>query len=144
MAPLAESLTVPPAYDIPLDLTEVPMGTLSRLYQTYGKTIMATVLAVATVAQTASSDHNITRLEWVQIATALVAAVGVYWVPDHPRWPGVKTAVAFLTVLLGAAATVITTGGGSGSWPQLALAALTVVFVGAAPARSTVATSRAG
>jgi hypothetical protein len=122
---------------------EVPMGRLARLYNTYGKAIWATAVAVFVVMHTSLSDGHVTKLEAVQIAAAVVTAVGVWWIPTHPQWAGAKTAVAFLVALLGAAVTVIENGAGSGSWPDIALGALTVVFVGAAPARSTLGPSPA-
>jgi hypothetical protein len=117
------------------------MSRLLAFWRTYGKAIVATAVAVFVAVHTAISDHHITNLEGIQIATAAVTAVGVWLLPEHPEWTGVKTAVAVGGALLAAMATVISQGMG-GSWPDIVIGALTVLLVGGSPARSLGATPK--
>lgn len=107
------------------------------IFQKYGKAIAAVIAAALTVAYGAlSGDQRIDSYEWVQIAIALTTAVGVYVVPLAPGYRWGKTAVAVVLSMLQVLATVILGGLDPHEWVALALAGLTVVGVGAAPAVS--------
>lgn len=107
------------------------------LLKKYGKAIAAVVGAGLTVAYGAlSGDQRIESDEAVQIAIAAATAVGVWVVPLAPQYRWGKTAVAAVLAVLQVLTTVIVGGLDSNEWIALALAALTVVGVGAAPATS--------
>lgn len=105
--------------------------------QKYGKAIAAVIAAALTVAYGAlSGDQRVDPDEWIQIAIAVTTAVGVYLVPLAPGYRWGKTAVAVVLSVLQVLATVILGGLDPNEWIAVALAALTVVAVGAAPAIS--------
>lgn len=107
------------------------------IFQKYGKAIAAVIAAALTVAYGAlSGDERIDQSEWIQIAIAVTTAIGVYVVPLAPGYRWGKTAVAVVLSVLQVLATVILGGLDPHEWVALALAALTVVGVGAAPAVS--------
>ncbi len=101
----------------------------------YGKSIAAALLAALTAVHTMLSDDVITQQEGVQIAIAAVTAVSVWLVPIL-AYAWLKTAVATILAVLNVLATLIVGGIDHGDLVQLALSALTVLAVGAAPARS--------
>lgn len=101
----------------------------------YGKAIAAAVLAVLTALHTMLSDNTITQQEGVQIAIATVTAVSVWLVPML-AYSWMKTAVAAALAFLNVLATLIVGGIDQGDIVQLMMSVLTVVAVGAAPARS--------
>lgn len=111
------------------------MNTLRSLWRTYGKGIVAALIAAYTVVQAAISDGRVTTVEGVQIAIATVTAIGVYVLPQHPQADWVKTTLAVLLAILGVVATAIVQGW---SWNELILAALTALGVSLSPAQSTV------
>jgi hypothetical protein len=77
----------------------------------YGKSIVAFVVLIAiTVFEQLSGDHRIDPMEWVQIATALATAAGVYLIPLAPQAPWTKTALAVVLSLLQIATTVVLGG----------------------------------
>lgn len=49
------------------------------------KTVAAAVSAGGVVAISALTDGIITPGEWVQVATAVVGAVAVFWIPNRTR-----------------------------------------------------------
>lgn len=103
----------------------------------YGKAIAAVIAAALTVAYGAlSGDKHVDPDEWIQILIAVTTAVGVYVVPLAPGYRWGKTAVAVVLSVLQVLATVILGGLDANEWIALALAGLTVVGVGAAPAIS--------
>jgi hypothetical protein len=51
----------------------------------YAKTVVATVIAGATVLGSALTDNNISGTEWVGIGLAVLTALGVYAVPNAPK-----------------------------------------------------------
>lgn len=107
------------------------------MFTKYGKALAATVAAALTVAYGAlSGDRHVDPDEGVQIAIAAATAVGVYLVPLAPQYRWGKTAVAVVLSVLQVLTTVVLGGLDAGEWIALALAALTVVGVGAAPAVS--------
>lgn len=106
------------------------------MWSRYGKAIVAVLLAAATAVHAAVSDSHITPQEAVQILIATATAAGVYLAPTLDAWPWAKTAVAGVLAALNVAVTVVVGGMSSGDWTEIVMAALTVVFVGAAPAVS--------
>jgi len=50
----------------------------------YAKSIVAAAVAGLTVLAAALTDDTITTAEWVQIAVAVLGAIGVYAVPNRP------------------------------------------------------------
>lgn len=106
------------------------------MWDQYGKAIIATVAAGVTVLHAAMSDGLLSPQEDVQILIALATAAGVFLVPTLPRWPYAKTIIAVLLAVLNVAVTAVVNGLTSGDWTEMALAALTILGVGAAPAIS--------
>lgn len=105
--------------------------------QKYGKALAAVLFAALTAAYAAlSGDNHIDPDEAINVFIALATAVGVYVVPLDARWGWGKTAVAVVLSVLQVLTTVILGGVGSNEWIMLALAALTALGVGVAPARS--------
>lgn len=96
---------------------------------TYTKCIIAAVMAGVTAAITALNDNgNITLLEWVVVASAVVVTGGaVFAVPNVPasvRRYG-KAIVAAVLAGLGSVAVALTDGGVSNAeWLTIALAVI--------------------
>ena len=77
----------------------------------YGKAIIAVLTTAAVYAyQSLSGDGRIDATEWVSVAIAAVAAVGVYLVPLAPRAKWTKTAVAVALAVLQVLTTVVLGG----------------------------------
>lgn len=112
----------------------------TSFWTTYGKSIAAALVAVATAVQAALSDSltggRITQIEGVQIAIAVVNALLVWLVPNLPRWPFMKTALAAVLAALQLATSLIVDGVSSADVTALVIAALMVIAPAAAPARS--------
>jgi hypothetical protein len=96
---------------------------------TYAKAvaaIIATALSAAVVALT--GDNHFSNVEIVNIAIAIVGAVGVFYVPNAPNGPVAKSVVATLLAMLTLVATFV--GDGSfanidlSQWLQIVLAGL--------------------
>lgn len=102
----------------------------------YGKSLAALAAAALTAAAAALTDGAFTAQEGVQVAIAVATAAGVWLVPNLPQHPGIKTALAALLAVLNLAVTFIDGGISTAEWVNLALAALGVLGVGFAPARS--------
>lgn len=54
-------------------------------YWEYGKLVAAVVTAGAVVLSSALSDAHVTRIEWIQVATATLGAFVVYRVPNAQK-----------------------------------------------------------
>lgn len=51
----------------------------------YAKALIAALVAGLSALQVASNDNTVTAAEWVQVASATVAALGLVWaVPNKP------------------------------------------------------------
>jgi hypothetical protein len=106
---------------------ELPAGPMTSRYT---KAVVAILAAVLVVFGAAITDDVVTTLEVVNVAIALVTAVGVYLVPNLPAGPGayLKAAVAFLGAGLAALVTVLGSGGLAdvhpSAWITVFLAAL--------------------
>lgn len=100
----------------------------------YAKALVAVLMAALISFQTLGTD-GVSVQDWASIAVAVLTAVGVYLIPNVPaRLAWAKTAVAAL--LAGAQAAVqVTAGGGitGQGWLTIAIAAIGVVSVYAAP-----------
>lgn len=107
------------------------------MFEKYGKALAAVLFAALTAAQVRfGGDSQLDAGEWVQIGIAAVTAIGVYVVPLAPQYTWTKTVVAVLLSVLQALATVALGGLDPNDYMTLALAALTAVGVGMAPAVS--------
>jgi hypothetical protein len=103
----------------------------------YGKALAAVVFAFLTALYSGlSGDDILEASEWVNIGIAAATAVGVYLVPLDPKFRWGKTAVGVILSVLQVMYTVVIGGLDSNEWIMLALAALTALGVGVAPARS--------
>ena len=57
----------------------------------YAKAIVAALIAALGGLQVASADGVITPAEWISVASAVVAALGLVWaVPNQPARPPLK------------------------------------------------------
>jgi hypothetical protein len=110
-----------------------------------GKAVVAVVVLVAiTVFQQLSGDHRIDPMEWVQIATALATAAGVYLIPLAPQAPWTKTALAVVLSLLQIATTVVL---GGWDFDEIVVTLITVagaLGIAVAPATSPVTRTSVG
>lgn len=91
----------------------------------YAKTvamIVATGLSAAIVALT--GDSTFSNVEYINIAIAVVGAVGVFYVPNAHDGPVAKAVVATLMAVLTLAVNLIVDGVSLSEWLQLAVAAL--------------------
>jgi hypothetical protein len=109
---------------------------MPKFWGTYGKAIVAFLLAVVTAVQAQLSDGRMNTGEWIQVAIAAVTALGVLIIPIHPEWTWTKTAVAALLAFLNALVAALVGGIDTSDLTQLVLSVLTVLSVGAAPALS--------
>jgi hypothetical protein len=101
---------------------------------TYAKTvasIIATGIAAALVALT--GDGQFSDIELINVAIAVVGAVGVLYVPNAPNGPVAKMVIAALMAVLTLAVNLIADGVTISEWLQLAMAALGAVGVYAIP-----------
>jgi hypothetical protein len=103
----------------------------------YGKAWAAIAYALVITLQAAlGGDGHVERDEWVQIAIAIVTAVGVYMVPITTQYKWVKTAVAVVLCILQGVATVLLGGWESNDWVTLLITGLGALAVLLAPATS--------
>jgi hypothetical protein len=102
---------------------------------TYAKAILSIIAAGIGILVAAVSDEVVTTAELVNVGIAVVAAVGVYAVPNVPAGPAryLKTGVALLGAVLAAIASFLTDGITSSEWLQIALAGLAAVGVYVVP-----------
>lgn len=84
--------------------------------------ILAAGVSAAIVALT--GDNAFSAVELINIAIALVGAVGVYYVPNAPSGPVAKAVVATLMAVLTLAVELIAGGMTLSEWLQLAIAAV--------------------
>jgi hypothetical protein len=101
----------------------------------YAKTILAIIAAGLGILTAALSDDVVTPAELVNVAIAVVTAVGVYLVPNTPATAArtLKTIVAAGGAALTALSSALTDGVTTGEWLQIALAALAAVGVYVVP-----------
>lgn len=105
--------------------------------QTYGKSIVAFLYAVAVVAVPFfSGDHHVDPSEAVAIAIAACTAALTFLVPLVPSAPWTKTAIGALLAGLQVAATVIIGGIDGNDVMLIAFAVLSALGITIAPAVS--------
>lgn len=103
--------------------------------QKFGKAIIAILTAAIVAAyQAVSGDGNIEPVEWVSVAIAAAAAVGVWLVPLAPEAKWTKTAVAVVLAVLQVLTTVILGGLGADEILLLLITAAGALGVYVAPA----------
>ena len=107
------------------------------MIQTYGKSIMAFLYAVAvTAVPLLSGDHHVSAAESVSIAIAAFTAALTWLVPLAPGAPWTKTAVGAALAGLQVAATVIGGGVSGADWLMIGAAVLGALGIAVAPAKS--------
>jgi hypothetical protein len=109
------------------------------MFQTYGKSIVAAIYAVAVVAVPLfSGDGHVDPSEGVAIAIAVCTAVLTYLAPlaAGARW--VKTAVGAVLAGLQVLTTVIVGGVDGNDWLLIAFAVASFLGIAVAPAMSPV------
>lgn len=107
-----------------------------ELPSAYAKAIVAIAMAALTALVAALTDDQLTVVELVHVAVAVVTAVGVYLVPNLPSGVGryAKALVAIAGTALQAAVPLLTEGSiGVSGWLIVILAALSAVSVGIVP-----------
>lgn len=115
------------------------------MFQTYGKSIVAAIYAVAVVAiPLATGDGHIDPAEGVTIATAIATAALTYLVPLVPSAPWTKTAVGAVLAGLGVLSTVIGDGIDANDMLLVAASVLGAVGITLAPAISPATGTAAG
>lgn len=102
----------------------------------YGKALAAVVAAGLMVLSSAVTDGHVDAGEGISIAIAVTTAVSVWLVPSLPSAAGAKTAIAAVLAALQVAAATIFDGLSTADWVNLVIAALGVLGVLGAPARS--------
>lgn len=106
------------------------------VWSRYGKTIVAAAVGALTAFIAAYTQGHVNPAEWIRIAIAVVLAISVYITPVTPGYRWTKTAVAVVLAALNVLVSLITDGLQPSDWMAVALAALTAVGVGVAPAVS--------
>jgi len=115
------------------------------MFQTYGKSIVAALYAVAVVAiPLVSGDLHIDAAEGVAIAIAACSAALTWLVPLVPSAPWTKTAIGAVLAGLQIAATVITGGIDANDLLLIAAAVIGALGIAAAPAISPATHTAAG
>lgn len=109
---------------------------VKKFLQRFGKAAAAVLVAALTITSSALTDGHIDAGEGVQIAIAAATAVSVWYVPLLPTAPGVKTGIAIVLAVLNAATAYVAGGLDQGEVVNLVIAALGVILIGVAPARS--------
>lgn len=113
--------------------------------QTYGKSIVAFLYAVATTAMPlVTGDHHIDPSEGVAIAIAACTAALTWLVPLVPSAPWTKTAIGAVLAGLQVATTVIVGGVDGNDMLLIAFAVLSFLGITAAPAVSATTGARVG
>lgn len=88
------------------------------------KTIVQILTAGASAAVVAlTGDGGFSNVELINIAIAIVGAIGVYYVPNAANGPLAKSVVAGLMAVLTLAVNLIADGVTLSEWLQLAIAA---------------------
>lgn len=96
----------------------------------YAKALVAVLAAGLTVLVSVMSDGAVSTTEWVQVAIAVVSAIGVYVVPNIPEFPYTKTIVASLLAGLNLVVAALSDGTISQSeWVNIGLAILAAAGV---------------
>lgn len=115
------------------------------MFQTYGKSIVAALYAVAIVAiPLFTGDNHVDPAEGVTIATAIATAALTYLVPLVPTARWTKTAVGAVLAGLGVLSTVIGNGIDANDLVLIAASVLGALGITLAPAISPATGSASG
>lgn len=107
------------------------------MWNTYGKSIVAFLYAVAVVAVPLfSGDRHVDPSEWVAIAIAACTAALTFLVPLVPSAPWTKTAIGAVLAGLQVLTTVIVGGVDPNDVMLIVFAVMSFVGIAAAPAVS--------
>lgn len=121
-------------------MSTIPTPTRASVWAVYGQSIAAALVLVGTAVQAALSDSvtggQITQVERVQIAIAVVNAGLVWLVPNLPQWPWLKTGLAAALAALQLTTSLIIDGMSSADWSALIIAALMVLAPAVTPSKS--------
>lgn len=98
------------------------------LVSSYSKSILAVVAAGIAVLIPAIGDNHVDATEFVNVAIAIVTAVGVYFAPNGNGNPVLKTLVAFVGAALAALVNIL---GGTLGWAEVSLADWLTVLLSA-------------
>lgn len=93
--------------------------------------VLATALSLVVAGLT--GDNHISSVEWINIATGVVTALGVFAAPNVPGARYTKLILAALGAVLTLSVNLIADGVTISEWLQLALAGLGALGVYAAP-----------
>lgn len=108
------------------------------MLQTYGRSILFVAVTVVSAIVAAMTDSTVTANEWVNVAIAGVGAAAVFTAANVPGAAYTKQALAVLTAVLTALASLILGGVSGTEWLQLLVVAAGALGVVAAPSKSTV------
>lgn len=115
------------------------------MLQKYGKSIVAFLYAVATVAIPFwSGDHHVDASEGVAIGIAVCTAALTWLVPLVPSAPWTKTAIGVILAVLQVVTTVIVGGIDSNDLLLIGAAIISALGIGLAPAISPKTQAAAG
>lgn len=115
------------------------------MFQTYGKSIVAFLYAVAVIAVPLfSGDHHIDPAEGVAIAIAVCTAALTWLVPLVPSAPWTKTAIGAVLAGLQVLTTVIVGGVDGNDILLIAFAVASFLGIAVAPATSPKTATSAG
>lgn len=115
------------------------------MFQTYGKSLVAALYAVAVVAvPLLSGDHHLEAADSIAVAIAACTAALTYLVPLVPSAPWTKTAVGALLAGLQVAASVIVGGLSGNEWLSIVFAVIAALGITVAPAVSPRTATRSG
>jgi uncharacterized membrane protein YccC len=89
----------------------------------YALSIIMVVVTVAQVVIGLTTD-GIAQDEWLQIAASLAGAIAVYFVPNFPNWPWLKTIVGAIILGLSTAQQFIEGGITTEEWYMIGVAVL--------------------
>ena len=115
------------------------------MLKTYGKSLVAFVYAVATVAIPFwTGDHHVDPSEGVAIGIAVCTAALTWLVPLVPSAPWTKTAIGVILAVLQVVTTVIVGGIDSNDVMLIIAAIVSALGIGVAPAISPKTQTAAG
>lgn len=99
------------------------------------KYLMAIIMVVVAIVQAviAYATDGFAQDEIVQIAVIAAGAIAVWWVPNFPRWPWLKTGVGAIIIGLNLALQLIEGGITTEEWYMIGVAVLGAVGLIAAP-----------
>lgn len=97
--------------------------------------LMAIIMVVTAVVQAviAYATDGIAQDEWLQIAVIGAGAIAVWWVPNFPQWPWLKTGVGAIIVGLNVALQLIEGGITPEEWYMIGVAVVGALGLIAAP-----------